>query len=372
MLSSRSKKKGRLKIAYDARMLLHSGIGTQVRNVVRELISRREIELTLIGDEALIRTEYPGFTGDVIEWNPPIYSIRELIAFPDIREGLIQFPHYNAAPGRLNRAIVVVHDLIHLQSDEFARPQYRLYAKFLLSNIARRARQIVCVSEYTRHELISRFPAAANKSIVIHNGIDHSLFKPQSRMAVRAFRKRHSLPEGYLLCVGIGKRHKNADFVVRALAPLWKGGTLKQRLVIAGSGGRLPDYIASEIERSNTRDFIITLPFLEEAELPLMYGAAGLLIMPSLLEGFGFPVLEAMASGCPVLSSSAASLPEIGGDACVYFDPGGEGELRERLRECEGAKARRSMIERGLKRAKAFSWKKHVDALVKMYRRIES
>ncbi len=365
------------KIWYDARMLGFSGIGTQVQHTLAELFRRREPETVPVGSSRTIGRFFPEFSGKVVEFDASIYGLKEQLLYPTPEKGaLLHIPHYAAPVRHLRRSVVVVHDLIHLQSDEFAAPQYRLYARAILGQVAARAAAIVTVSNYTRECLLDRYPSAADRVTVIHNGIDHSVFYPATGKEMARFRKRYGLPEQYLLCVGIGKRHKNVDFLIRSLGPLWKKSSsarpaLTLPLVIGGTGGTLPDYVDAAIREADVRSKVIVMPRLDEQELRPLYSAATALIMPSLYEGFGFPVAEAMACGTPVLSSNRASLPEIGENAALYFSPVDEEDLQSKLLEFL---KRPSLTERmsmmGVKRAARFTWQEHVDLLTAVYRRL--
>jgi len=361
-----------LQITFDARMIAHSGIGTHVKSLLEEFIKLKHPDLTLIGDTERIRTLLPEFEGSILHWNAPIYSLKELLRFPETGGGCLHFPHYNASPFHLKQSLVVVHDLIHLQSKEFAKPHFRLYAKTLLGAVARNATRIVTVSDYTRTEFLNRYPHAESKTTTIHNGLDHARFQKPDPSALKPFRLRYGLPPRYLLCVGIGKRHKNVDFVIKSLAPLWKSGKLKQPLVLGGAGGNVPDYVASQIASDDVAPFVRTVPFLAEEELPLLYGGADLFLMPSLLEGFGLPLLEAMACGCPVFSSSAASLPEIGRDGALYFDPENGEMFREGVRLLlKNGELRNELVRNGEHRARQFQWKKSAEAFLDLYGRMK-
>lgn len=360
----------KIKLTFDARMINSSGIGTQVQNVLFQLINRKDLDLNLIGNEKFLLSFFPEFEGRITHFDSPIYSIKEQLFFPrPDDDSLLHIPHYNAPIRWLNQSIVVIHDLIHLQSAEFSLPHYRIYTSMLLKYIAKNALKIITVSDTTRQEFLMRHPGAADRTEVIYNGIDHDLFTPPSKTAIAKFKKKYNLPQRFFLIVGIGKRHKNVDFVVRSLAPLWQKGDLQIPLVLGGTGGIIPDYVQNEITINKLSDRIITLPRLDRMELPLMYGAADLLIMPSLLEGFGFPVIEGMASGTPVLCSNASSLPEISGNAGLLFNPRSAADFTEKLLEItQNKNLRNNLINKGLKRASYFQWKKHVDDLLKIYR----
>ena len=259
--------------------------------------------------------------------------------------------------------------MIHLQSTQFAGPHYRIYAYVLLWLVSRFARRVATVSDTTRREFLSRFPAAAARTSLLYNGIDHRVLKPGSEKAVKAFRKEYGLPARFLLVIGIGKRHKNVDFAIEALAQEWKSGRCKIPLVLGGTGGKIPDYIRESLEREGVVDRLLVVPFLKNEELPLLYSAAELFILPSLYEGFGFPLVEAMACGTPAITSRSSCMPEIGGDAARYFDPRDREDFISTLYSVVGnRKLRAEMVRAGLKRAKNFDWNEHIDGLMRIYR----
>jgi len=359
-----------INLYFDARMIGHSGIGTQVSNVLKLLAGHPKIKLSLLGDAAVIRKHLPVRGLKILPFHAPIYSIQEQLNFPKIDDpsAILHIPHYNAPVFQLSRSVVVVHDLIHLQSEEFKSPKYRLYTNFLLSQIARRAKHIVTVSNTTREEFLKRFPVPGERISVIHNGLDHDEFYPATKAQKDAFRKKYRLPEKFLLTVGIGKRHKNIDFVISALAPLWKEEKLNIPLVMAGTGGILPDYVADEIKRHGVERMIHLTPFFDRSDLRLLYACSDFFVMPSLLEGFGFPLVEAMACKVPILSSNASCLPEIGGNAVCYFDPQNQSDFQTKLMHLmKNRKHAASLIKKGILQSNKFKWEENVKKLVILY-----
>ncbi|MCR9143563.1 MAG: glycosyltransferase family 4 protein [bacterium] len=358
-----------VKICFDARMIGSSGIGTQIQNVLRLLMKQEHIQLHLLGNPRDIFRHLPGFGGKITEFKSSIYSIGEQLFFPrPAPDEILHVPHYNAPIRYLRRSVIVLHDLIHLQSTQFAGPHYRAYAYVMLWLVSRFARRVATVSDTTRREFLSRFPVAAARTSVVYNGIDHRLLKPQSEKDVKAFRKSYGLPARFMLVIGIGKRHKNVDFAVRALAREWKSGRCRVPLVLGGTGGKIPDYIRETLEREGVADRLLVVPFLRNEELPLLYAAAEVFILPSLYEGFGFPLVEAMACGTPAITSRASCLPEIGSDAALYFDPRDADDFIKTLYSVlDDPKLRDKMIRTGIKRAKDYDWKKHVEQLTQIY-----
>ncbi|MBE7440265.1 MAG: glycosyltransferase family 4 protein [Spirochaetales bacterium] len=348
-------------------MIASSGIGTQVQNVLRSFLVQGRAPV-LLGDPFLIERLLPDYPGEIREWRSRIYSPGEQWSCPAIASpDFIHFPHYNAAVKELRRAFVVVHDLIHLQSPEFRSPLYRIYARFLLDQISRRALHIITVSEATRKTLIEYFPAAEPKTTTIYNGINHSLFKPAEKKSIVRFQKKNQLPLEYLLVTGIGKAHKNLDRLLRALQPLWKQKCAPP-LVVAGAGVRLPEYASGILSPVEEAENVIQLGFLPEKELPLLYSGCQLFIQPSFLEGFGFPLAEALACGAVCVAGNRTSLPEVGGDAVHYFNPFSIEEIQAAIVQAlTSSDLRRRLRGRARKQASRFSWESHVAKLDEIY-----
>lgn len=359
-----------LNIYFDARMLGYSGIGTQIEEVISLLMNHKDIHLTLIGNSKKIRTHFPQVE-NIHHFDVPIYTIKEQFLFPDLiqEKGLYHFPHYNVPIKYVKNGIVVIHDLIHLDSEEFQKFHYRFYTKTLLKQILKKAKAIITVSEYTKMRLLEEFPFYKGENIYVnHNGINTNVFYPASSKHIKTFIKKYELPVTFLLAIGIGKKHKNLDGLLLALKDLWETG-FSIPLVVSGTNKKIPDYVKAILTDKILKN-IYFLPYIPKEELNILYSSAYLFIMPSKIEGFGFPLLEAMACGVPTISSNQASLPEIGGDATIFFDPYSKEDMKNKILEvCSNNKIRKNLISRGNKHVKKFDWNKHVKLLVDIYKK---
>ncbi|MFN3604859.1 MAG: glycosyltransferase family 4 protein [Leptonema sp. (in: bacteria)] len=357
------------RIIYDARMLGYSGIGNHIEETLKILLKRKDFEFFLIGNKEQIHKFFPKWE-KILEFNAPIYSIQEQLFFPKIKGGIYHIPHYNAPIFFLNRSLVVVHDLIHLDSEEFNKPHYRFYAKFLLKNITQKAKYIITVSNYTKKRLLEAFPNTKAKVETIYNGINLKTYYPATKSEIDNFKGKYQLPKNFLLVVGIGKKHKNLDTLILALKELWNKRSIEESLVIAGTNAKIPEYVKSIITEE-IQNKIIFLPTLKKNDLRILYSSAKCFVMPSKLEGFGFPLLEAMACGTPTISSRATSLPEIAGDATLYFDPYSIKEIQNAIvKILENSKLRNELIKKGKERVKLFSWNESIKQLIKIYQTI--
>jgi len=187
---------------------------------------------------------------------------------------------------------------------------------------------------------------------------------------MEAVRQRYGLPERFAIHVGTIEPRKNLSRLIEALQSLRDSG-LVVPLVVVGARGWLYDEFFRRLEGLGIREDVYFPGFVPTADLPLLYGAATMALVPSVYEGFGLPVLEAMACGTPVVSSDRSSLPELGGDAAHYFDPYDVGAMAAAIREVwTDAERRREMRERGLAQAARFSWEQAARETLAVYERL--
>jgi glycosyltransferase involved in cell wall biosynthesis len=232
----------------------------------------------------------------------------------------------------------------------------------------RRATHIIAVSEQTRRDLVAVYGLSPEKVTVIHEAAAPS-FCPQPPETVVATRAQYKLPDRYLLFVGTIEPRKNLARLLAAFEAV-HSEALVDGLVIVGRRGWLYDDFFAALERSPARDAVIFPGYLPDADLPAVYAGAEALVLPSLYEGFGLPVLEAMACGTPVVCSNAASIPEIGGDAALYFDPTStEAMVAVIRRVLRDAALQAEMKTRGLAQATRFSWRRAAQETLGVYER---
>jgi glycosyltransferase involved in cell wall biosynthesis len=260
-------------------------------------------------------------------------------------------------PLRSIPAVLTVHDLIFRHLPTHHKPLNRWYLDATMPLYCRRADHIIAVSENTRRDLVAAYGVPLEKVTVILEAADPR-FYPRSVEMVTAARKRYGLPPRYILFVGTIEPRKNLSRLLAAFETIHADG-LTDGLVIVGRPGWLYDSFFAALEVSPVRDAVVLPGYVADEDLPAVYTGAQALVFPSLYEGFGLPVLEAMACGTPVVTSCASSLPEVGGDAALYFDPTSVGEMAETMRAMLGdpttGEERR---ERGLARAAQFSWQR--------------
>ena len=279
--------------------------------------------------------------------------------------------HYPANVGNLRRGmrqIVTIHDLSFLHHPEWFRAGRALYYRHGVARSVRLAERVITVSQATADDVRSRFALGADKVRAVPNGLDKR-FRPASPEAQARAREQYRLPDRFLLYVGTHEPRKNLPRLVRAWSAV--AGNCPLDLVLAGRQGWKTEPIRREAEASPSRDRIHFPGYIEDADLPALLSAARAFVYPSLFEGFGLPVLEAMACEVPVVAADTSSLPEVAGDAAFLVDPLDEGALGAALvRIATDAALRQDLRKKGIDRAKRFSWDRTAEQTLDVYREV--
>ena len=250
------------------------------------------------------------------------------------------------------KTIVSVHDFSFLIYQEYhTKERVEYFDKYFFSNIAN-ADAIICFSEYTKNEVIKNIGINGTNVYVIYHGVDHNVFKIlDNKQTV------HNLPEQFIFCAGSIEPRKNLMGLLNAYNELNEDIKLKYKLVLVGFKGWENTQIMNLIKK-NTHN-IHYLGFVSDEELARLYNLASCFIYSSFYEGFGLPILEAMACGTPVICSNSSSMPEVGGDAVLYFDPNNIKELTYQITYLLTDKVlQQNLVQKGLSRAEQFSWEK--------------
>jgi glycosyltransferase involved in cell wall biosynthesis len=260
-------------------------------------------------------------------------------------------------PLRGPRTVLTVHDLIYRLFPEHHKKLNYGYLNAAMPVFVRRADHIIAVSESTRRDLIEHYRVPPGKVTVVHEAAAPH-FRPQPPDTIAGVRARYGLPDHYLLAVGTIEPRKNLARLVEALAILRRDEP-GLRLVVVGAEGWLTGSFHEAIERHGQQEAVIRPGYVPDSDLPAVYAASTISVLASVYEGFGLPVLEAMACGVPVVCSRTSSVGEIAGDAAGLFDPHDLDEMVAALRRVlRDADLQADLRERGLKRAAGFSWER--------------
>lgn len=255
---------------------------------------------------------------------------------------------------RFRREVVTIHDIFPLTGRDYSTPEFQRKFSALLTEAVERAVRVITPSEYTAKQLVEHLGVAKEKIRVIPEGVD--LPSRVMTREERAWERGQWVGQGneMVLSVGVLQTRKNTLNALRALASL----PPRYRLVLAGGEGYGSEAIHEFIRKEQLESRVTRLGHVARERLAALYQAASVLLFPSFEEGFGLPVLEAMAHGLPVVASSASSLPEVGGDAALYVDPRNPRDIAEKvMRAVEDANLREKLIQQGLARAREFTWR---------------
>ena len=270
-------------------------------------------------------------------------------------------------PWTTRPTVMTVHDLIFERYPEHHTLANRTFLRVAMPLFVRRADAIIAVSKHTKRDLLELYRTPPAKVHVVEEGIEER-FSPVAEEAVRLALEKHSIRRPYLLMVGTLEPRKNHALAFDALARL-KAAGWPHCLVVAGSRGWLFDNVQNNVERLQLSDDVIFTGRVPDADLPAIYSGADCLLMPSLYEGFGIPVLEAMACGTPVVCSKASSLPEVAGPAARYIESMTAEGLAEAVRHVlSNPQLAEQMCTQGLRQAARFCWREAALQTADVYR----
>lgn len=291
------------------------------------------------------------------------------------RVDLLHSPYWSNPAWAPWPTVVTIHDVIQFVLPEYAwRKISRVYFG-LISRTARRAEAIIAVSECSKHDIVKLLGVPPERIHVIGNAVDDSLHPVRDAWLLASMRQRYGIGPRYLLYFGGFDLRKNVPRVIEAYARLPAAIRAEQQLVIAGRYQHLghplyPDPRQTVATLGLEGRVVFTGQIREQDKAPL-YSGATCFVFPSLYEGFGMPVLEAMACGTPVLTSNVSALPEVVGDAGLLVEPYDVGAIADGLRLLvEDPGHREELARRGLERARRFTWPQVADQTLRVYRQV--
>lgn len=268
------------------------------------------------------------------------------------------------------KCIITVHDLFFFKNPEkTVREMKRDYPEKIAESIEK-ADGIICPSQFTKSEILKLFNCKEEKIRVIPHGIDEIFKKEPEKFQVENVKVKYSLPSNFILFVGNIEPRKNLETLIDAFIILRKK-IPEIKLVFVGEKILGFEKIRNKIEKSGLEESIIFTGYVENYELSVIYRLSSVFVLPSLEEGFGLPILEAMASSVPVVASKSSSISEVAGDCALYFSPASSSELAEKIEAIlENERLRMELKEKGRERVEAFSWNKCAEMTLEFYREI--
>ena len=364
-------------IAIDARKYFDFGIGSYLQNLISalpDLRSNHTFSLLAAPDD-LRRIACPE---DWTRHSTPYkrYSLGELMLLGRqarrLGADLLHEPHYTLPLGLKGRSVVTIHDIIHLKMPQFFSPAQRAYARTVIGHAVRHAGAVIVDSQKTKDDILEMFTVKEQDIVVIHLGVRPMFRKLEDRTLVERFLSAAGLKRPYVLYVGNVKPHKNIPTLLSAFAHM-RAQRNDLELVFVGGSCKEEKSLAEQAERLGIVGAIRDLHHVSDEELICAYNGAEVLVLPSLYEGFGYPVLEAMSCGTPTVVSTAGSLPEIAGIASLMVDPSRPEQLAEAvLSVVRDPEMKRDLIAKGKINVQRFSWRATAGKTVDIYEKVLS
>ncbi len=362
------------RIGIDARLWNETGVGRYIRNLVDGLsvvdkknhyylyVKKREFE-----EIQLPNINFHKRLAD-IHW----HSIREQVLLPKIflrdQLDLMHFPYFSYPLFYHKPFVLTIHDLIlnHFPTGKASTLPGWLYQikymsyQFLLQNGAQKAKKIITVSQATKKEIIEHLGVSSDKVVVTYEGVDVH-FSSRNHNGISQGSKK------YFLYVGNAYPHKNVQVLLKAFSRYYKKNRFIQ-LVLVGKKDFFYNRVLQECKKLNLSDAVVFYTDVTDEMLTYLYQHAIALILPSFMEGFGLPALEAMSQKCLVIASAIPAFQEICQNAALYFDPHNELELEQTLIEATMQRDKMlPIITKGIERVKQFSWEKTAAETVTIY-----
>jgi glycosyltransferase involved in cell wall biosynthesis len=352
-----------MRIAVDARALLgqSTGIGTYTRGICLALAARGGLEIGLFTPRPIAD---PPSSDGTLTLHPDrhrfgtVWLQTTLPARAAAWRADVLLAALTIGPARGDTPLVsVVHDLTALTHPEWHAARTLIGFLPLWEATVERSARFLCVSETTARELAARHPETQTRIAVALNGVDREFQPGGDGAAAERTRRRVAGGRRYILYLGTLEPRKDVETLVTACERLWAKRRARPDLVLAGGSGWKSSALHRRIARSAFRDKIHVAGYANRSLAPELYRAADVFVYPSLAEGFGLPVAEAMACGTPVVASDIEALREVGGDAVIYVPPRDAAAFaREVERVLDDEAMRRSLRDAGPRRASLFTW----------------
>ncbi len=362
-------------IGIDARKIGDFGIGTYIRNLVQALgeLDRENQYILFVGlQNREILEELPENFRVVIERSPS-YSARELVSLSwrlfRLRLDLYHSTHYVLPAIVPCKAVVTIHDIIHLLYPEFLpSPLAFFYAQRMIRRSLSRGDRIIADSQNTKTDLMEYFDVDGRKIRVVYPGVAESFRSRITQEELDRTLAKFEIERPYLLFVGNPKPHKNLDNVLKAFARALEIHPFEADLVCVGDRSGIEFKVRQRATQLGLADRLKLLGHVDDEALPALYQGATLFLFPTLYEGFGLPVVEAMASGVPVITSNTSALKEVAEGYAHLVNPLDVEEIAKAIAQCTADQVHRdALISLGSRRAEDFRWTRTAEQTLEVY-----
>lgn len=342
-----------MKVAVDARMLKMSGIGTYIQNLMKN-----DCYNIALGRKDEIQSVKEGV--ETIEFDTSIYGIKEQLKFPykklkKAKIDVLHVPHYNVPLFYRGKMVVTIHDLTHLIFPEFLPNKFAyFYAKFMIWFATKRADKIIVDSENTKNDILKMFKVKPDKIKVIYLAAGEE-FIEKPKEEIKYLYDKFNIPQNKKLLMYVGnlKPHKNLERLLKAFSKL--NNKEECILILVGKAFEKYNILEDKEMKLQIENNVIRTGIVSQQELIDLYNLVDLFVFPSLYEGFGIPVLEALNCGTKVVCSNTSSLPEVGGDVVDYFNPYDIDEIALKIQNNTSISNKKLNINSWISK---FNWKK--------------
>lgn len=303
-------------------------------------------------------------------WNYVPISYNNL--FPE-KADIYHFFNFLVPPRVKGKVIVTVYDMVYKQYPEtMAKKNIARLERDLIRSV-NRADIIITISENSKKEIIEYLNIPESKIEIVYPGVELQQYnKTYSAIEKECIKKKYNLPEEYILYLGTLEPRKNIESIIDSYAQYKKNYTGKLKLIIAGKKGWMFESIFEMVKKNNLQEDIIFIGYVDERDKPLLYKMSRMFIFPSLYEGFGMPVLEAMAAGVPVITSNNSSIPEVAGEAAILLNAQDiEGMVVAINQLDKDSSLRKKLILEGLKQSSKFTWENSIEQLISVYNKMK-
>jgi glycosyltransferase involved in cell wall biosynthesis len=372
-------------IDYTPAIRQQAGIGRIIRGQIQALIDADpgyDLRLFVVGkvdDDERAKAPLPLHTTPIGErnmvrlWHRLGSPVPRVEWFTGGRLDLFHATDFVLAPTSARRKLVTVHDLAFLFYPDAAMPSLHRYLNVVVPRSVCRADALVADSHHTARDLAEQWQIAPETITVVQGAVDHRHFRPVADLArLAAVRSRYGIGDGpFILGLSRLEPRKNFERLIEAFAAAHSAGKLPHRLIIGGKKGWLYDNIFARVEALGLQGQVHFAGFVDDADLPALYSAAAFFAYPSLYEGFGLPIVEALACGTPVLTADNSCLPEAGGPGALYVHAEDVDSIAQGLlRLATDNSLRENLRIAGLAHAAQFTWERSAEQLLAAYRKL--
>ncbi len=302
-------------------------------------------------------------------WNKVHINYNKLF---NSHDELYHFFNFIVPPNITGKVITTIHDMTYILYPETMDKKNLKRITNDIDYSVNRSDKIITVSESSKNDIIKYLNVQPSKIEIVYNGVDYERFnKFYATEEKEEVKKKYSLPEKYILYMGTLEPRKNIESIVEGFYILKQKYRDDIKLVIAGKKGWLFESIFNLVEQLKLTEDIIFTDYVDEKDKPLIYNMAEIFVFPSLYEGFGIPVLEAMASEVPVITSNVSSLPEVAGDAALLVAPKDKESIAEQMHKIlSNENLRKELVHKGKIQCRKFTWQDSADRLYEIYKEV--